>query len=500
MKVGLLFPSTPFNVDMLPEMVTLSSLYGKFASEVAQEKLENAGIKLKTSPADGYRVILGLLIAASILKKEGHNVSYFQEDYMLDNNYDSLFKDLAESDCVFIAFSTAQYNRVVEIIRKIKIINPNIIVTLMGREPTFIDETVLSDTDCDIAIRGDGEETIKNICDIIEKSKRIEHEKLKKCNGITFKNRGNIVRTKDAKQINLDSLPSPDFGLLQRDFVKKANVTLATTRGCGFHCAYCYESSFWGCKTRFRSVDKVIEDLKLYFEHFPFNHVFFHDSTFTIDKKRTIKLSKTMRKEFGDNFYFGCNARGETLDDKLLKIMQQSGCTHMFMGIDSFDERVLKRSNRMGSLSRNLNAIHLVNKRIPLVVCSTIIGLPGETYETAVRTIEESKKLIRDGTFQVTSRLFVPYPGTPIFSNPKKYDIEIISKDFSRYDRYSYPPVIRLPDLNEFELYGLLSSFFGMATVEMAKRKGVDINSIVKGSVDNIKSQNPYKTVYYSEK
>lgn len=496
MKIALMFPATPFNVNVLPHISYISGLYGRMVSQLAKEKIDKLGLKLKASPADGYRVILGLLTAASMLKDDGHTVKYYQEDYMINaGSYEKQLKEISESDCVFIAFSTPQYLRVKEITEKLKSYNPNILIAVMGREPTSLDEKVLNDFSCDICIRGDGENTIHEITLIFDKSKSIERMEL--CKGITFKHKNKIIRTSDAPPVDLNTMPSPDFSILPKDFVDKANVSLTTSRGCGFKCAYCYETSFWG-NVRYRPIEKVVEDLNEYFKYFPFNHVFFHDSTFTMNKKRTIELTNSLKKEFGNEFSYSCNARGETLNRDILNNLKKTGCLELFMGIDNASDAILKKMNRKGDISNNIRMIEKANKEIPLIVCSTIMGLPGETYETATNTIKLSQKLIRKGIFQVTTRLFVPYPGTPVFHNPQEYGVKILSSDFSRYDRYSYPPVIRLSNLNEFELYGLFEAFFGMATAEAGKKIEHDIYEDMIKNIKNVKSQNPYKTVYYS--
>jgi len=493
MNVGIFYPKSPFNV-MVPSMVAaIASFYSKAISTYMSEKIENLGIDLKFSPATGYKIIPGILYLSSLLKQSGCKVKLYHEDYLRSKNiFDASLKEIAENDCIFILFSTVQYRHVKEICERIRELNPNVPICLSGREPTFLDEMVSRDLPYVIAIRGDCEIIAKDLISALDTSK---NPSLNKIRGISWVKNNRFIRNPLAPRPNLDVLPPPDFSILPNEMLKNLTISLTTSRGCPFKCHYCYETYFWD-KLRFRSLDKVYEDLSLYFESLPYNHVFFQDSTFTYPKKRVLAFCEMFKELFSDK-YFSCNARACTLDRQLIEVLSNANCTGVFMGVENSSENLLRKLDRFESQSTIIRALKILNTEIPFVTCSAITGLPGETYETAVNTIRLLMKILHMGTFQATLRIFVPYPGTPIFHNPSKYALKIMCYDFSRYDRYSFPPVIRLKNLNEIELYSLFLLGLGAIANFAAQRVNLidEFYQFLISSVENVASSNIYKIV-----
>ena len=71
----------------------------------------------------------------------------------------------------------------------------------------------------------------------------------------------------------------------------------------------------------------------------------------------------------------------------------------------------------------------------------------------AIGFLAPNRKLITTTTADIVgNRFFVPYPGTPCGRNPKQYGITLLTRDWSHYDRLSFP-VYRLDSLSEFEIY-----------------------------------------------
>ena len=78
----------------------------------------------------------------------------------------------------------------------------------------------------------------------------------------------------------------------------------------------------------------------------------------------------------------------------------------------------------------NINAIINAKKAGIFTKVYLIVGLPGENRET----VEDTKKFITEAKpDSVSLYTFIPYPGTPIWKDPEKFDMEIIEKDFKNY-------------------------------------------------------------------
>ena len=59
--------------------------------------------------------------------------------------------------------------------------------------------------------------------------------------------------------------------------------------------------------------------------------------------------------------------------------------------------------------------------------------MPGETFKTAKQTIKFARNLKEIGLTSADFYYLTPFPGTPIWDNPEKFGIEIISRDYSNY-------------------------------------------------------------------
>ena len=83
---------------------------------------------------------------------------------------------------------------------------------------------------------------------------------------------------------------------------------------------------------------------------------------------------------------------------------------------------------------------------------------------------EYEKELIYDSLV----RIFTPYPGLDIFDNPSMYGITILTYDWDRYRRFSFPPVHRLVDLNEYELCNYIFLMKSIQIKHYAKWAGME--------------------------
>ena len=103
------------------------------------------------------------------------------------------------------------------------------------------------------------------------------------------------------------------------------------------------------------------------------------------------------------------------------------------MGIESSDNQILKNSNKGMTIEDNIKVIELAHIYDIKVKGFFIMGLPGETEETAQKTIQLSRSLKEEGLTLADFYFLTPFPGTSIWNNPEAFGIEIIDKDYTKY-------------------------------------------------------------------
>ena len=115
------------------------------------------------------------------------------------------------------------------------------------------------------------------------------------------------------------------------------------------------------------------------------------------------------------------------------ELLYYSGCREIGIGFESADDNILKIVNKAGNATTNMhaNAVKMIQKSGMQAKIYIITGLPGETEES-IKAIKRFVIDLKPDKYIVS--LFTPYPGTPIFNNPKFYGAEILHKRWREYD------------------------------------------------------------------
>ncbi|MEM4330209.1 MAG: B12-binding domain-containing radical SAM protein [Candidatus Bilamarchaeaceae archaeon] len=201
----------------------------------------------------------------------------------------------------------------------------------------------------DAWVIGEGLETILDIANSTLKGTFLEDRKnipgLKYFDGkevITTSSRKLVDRLDDFLPLRLNHYPEYDFDVF--DYKKTAQVM--TQIGCAGSCVYCHESTARK-NIRQRSIASIKKEIEELISQ-GYRAVYFDDSTFTWDKKRTleiIELMKTFNQKYG--IVWGFNTRVDCLDKELIEKIKDSGCTYMFAGVESLVPEVLAGINKV---------------------------------------------------------------------------------------------------------------------------------------------------------
>ena len=118
--------------------------------------------------------------------------------------------------------------------------------------------------------------------------------------------------------------------------------------------------------------------------------------------------------------------RSDLLDEELVISMKQAGCSIVCLGLESGNDEVLKKLQKGTTVAKQRNSVELCHKHGIKVKGFFIIGLPGDNEITVRQTIDFAKSLkLEYADFYPLT----PYPGTQLWNNPSKYDIEVIKPE-----------------------------------------------------------------------
>jgi radical SAM superfamily enzyme YgiQ (UPF0313 family) len=294
---------------------------------------------------------------------------------------------------------------------------PDSIVLMGGPHASLTAEDTLANIpSVDVVVRGEGEYTVKELCEVIETDGNLHS-----VDGISFRENGNIIHNKSRQLIeDIDTLPLPARHLLPLD---KYNFTLnvpekgklpamnvITSRGCPIGCTFCATSKMLGKKWRARSPANIIFELEYLIEKYGTKAIFFYDDTFTMNEKRTFELCNLMIERGLDLSYI-CMTRVDTLDKPLLTKMKESGCYRIHYGVESGSQRILDRIvekkiklSQVKQVSKWLDELGIIKNAF------FIVSFPEETLEDANMTLTLMKEL--DG--EPSLSFLKVYPGTEI--------------------------------------------------------------------------------------
>ena len=131
---------------------------------------------------------------------------------------------------------------------------------------------------------------------------------------------------------------------------------------------------------------------------------------------------------------------------ELLLNMKEAGCIAVWFGVESGSQRVIDAMGKGFSLAQTMSAFKWAKEVGLMTIASTILGFPGETKETALKTIKLVEKISPD---DVGYYIATPYPGTPMYDLVKENGWLKIT-DFDKYDTAT--PIFETPTLTMQEL------------------------------------------------
>ncbi len=184
---------------------------------------------------------------------------------------------------------------------------------------------------------------------------------------------------------DLANLPSPLLrGLADRFLLPGSSVLWEMTRGCPFHCSFCFESRG---QRSIRHFDLVRLEAELdYLVDHQVGEVYVLDPTFNMDKKRTLAILAMLEAK-QPPIHFVFEIRAELLDAALADAFATIDCS-LQIGLQSTDKAVLKAANRTFDPVLFAKKIQLLNQRGIAFGLDLIIGLPHDSLDSFTKSLD----------------------------------------------------------------------------------------------------------------
>lgn len=287
----------------------------------------------------------------------------------------------------------------------------------------------------DIAVLGEGEETMVELVHALEKG-----ASLRKIKGLVYKQGGKIIINPPRPPIeNLDQLPLPARHLFPPLTKYRSTPgshknlpigSIITSRGCPFHCTFC-DHAIFGENLRLRDYKKVVDEIEVLVKDYGAREIRVWDDTFNFDAKRVINICKEIIKR-KLVFSWTCQGRVNFVDLTTLRWMKKAGCWQISYGIESGNQQQLNRIKKGITLEMVRQAVAKTKKAGIEMKGFFMLGLPGDTEKTMQETIDFAKELDVDiAAFSIT----IPFLGTEIYRQAIK-DGELKPVSYNNYTPY----------------------------------------------------------------
>jgi radical SAM superfamily enzyme YgiQ (UPF0313 family) len=326
-------------------------------------------------------------------------------------------------------------------------------------------------------IRGEPEENILELVREFEKEKP-NYSKIKSLSWTIAKSQNdkgkNFHNSSRLFIKDLDKLPFPARHLLKypdRYFNPKLknrpSTVMYTSRQCYGNCIYCIPAAYTfareieyrqhnGCKppVAVRSPENIFQEFKQ-IKKDGYRSVAIMDDNFmglpTEDgEKRILNLCRLVEPL---NMEWGCLARAnQCLNLKILTAMKDAGCKYIDLGVESFDNEVLKYMKKGITSETQIDAIKTIKRVCIEPKINILLGFPQQTEKDIKNTVELLKKLDIDF---VSFGIITPHPMTEYYKIVKK-NKWMTTPDWVGTDPYKNG-ILNLPNMSQKKLQKMVS-------------------------------------------
>ena len=407
---------------------------------------------------------MGVMYMSAYLKKHGHDCDLIIE--YADKNWLEKLESL-KPDIIAFSVLTGSYKWALEKAEVIKKRWGKPII--FGGVHVFLNPgNTIKNPFIDAVCTGEGEGPILDLCNSFDKG-GLDYN----INGFWFRlPDGNIKKNSPAKLIeDLDSLPFADRSIYYKyPAIAKRNILpILGSRGCPYTCTYCFIPSAkkifngLGKFIRERSAENILKEVEYCLSLSPSKEfVHFVEDHFGNNRELALEVLQGVSKFKNGKLGWGGAIRVERFN-KEDYVRELSKTNHGMLGIavecgdEKYRKEILKRDVKNQEIIDSANLAHKYGMKFDTL---NMIGLPGETFEQALMTLDLNIKINPEFA---NCYVYQPFPGTELQQyslEHKLLDQSVVNNlGLSFYDRYWQSNIELNRIINLQRIFGLVVKY-----------------------------------------
>jgi len=337
--------------------------------------------------------------------------------------------------CVGISVIASQVHHSLQISRFIKQ-KADIPVVWGGVVPRIVPELVLNENVVDIAVLGEGEITFYELCKALR-----DKMPLSGVLGIAYKETGKVKFNAARPYVNLDNFAKLPFHLIdmrkyEKYLLNNAQFSIETSRSCVNQCSFCINAIDIKNKPGFTdygvyramSPHVVYERLEFIIKNYKVKTIHFIDENPFCDLERFEEISAgIIDKELDFQWSASTDPRQIPNEKRFVKLLKDSGCTHLNLGVDSGSPRIRQLLNRNSPIEDIYRVSDMFQEEGMKLLYFFMSGLPSETEHDLKQTVDLMLDLLEKYPQNMVSHctIYCSWPNTPLFSEAVKQGLKI---------------------------------------------------------------------------
>lgn len=201
-----------------------------------------------------------------------------------------------------------------------------------------------------------------------------------------------VSNPEDPDPIKYRDFPSPAWHLLPMDRYRDAQAPhvpfamLETSRGCPMPCGYCYKQMFRDRQSK-RAPIQVLDEVQEVVAKYGVRRIMFQDQYFTLDRGHVAAICEGLiARALHRVIEWRCQTRLNGMKQGLLHLMRNAGCVEIYTGLETGSETLQRHISKLAI--EEFLEYRRFGESIGLRISpNMILGLPGETYATAMQSL-----------------------------------------------------------------------------------------------------------------